>query len=144
MLKLYFGNITAGISSLLLVANLGYMLWGTQSTIKKWGLLILFLILLNGIFWYFANIRDLYSNSIVNATDSSVEMGLFAVNSLPSIVYWGGSIIIWIAGIIAIFKPQYRQTIFYIISVVALIQITFIESSRIWLYSSMPSRFDYM
>lgn len=146
MLKLYVGNRTAIITSLLLALNLGYMLWGclSSATIQKWGVAIVVLILLNGVLWYFANIRDLYSNSIVYATDGSVDMGLFSVSSKQSIVYWIASGIMWIAGIIAIFKPQYRQTIFYTITIVAIIQISFIEGSRICLYNSMPTSFDYI
>lgn len=146
MLKLYFRNCIAIISTLLLGANIGYMLWGylSRATIQKWGMIILLFILIHGVLWYFANIRDLYSNSIINATDGSVEMGLFSVSSIQSIVFWVASVIIWLLGIISIFKPQYRQNIFYIIVVVSIIQIAFIESSRIWLYNSVPTRFDYM
>ena len=122
------------------------MLWGylSRATIQKWGMIILFFILIHGALWYFANVRDLYSNSIINATDGSVEMGLFSVSSIQSIVFWVASVIIWLLGIISIFKPQYRQNIFYIIVVISIIQIAFIESSRIWLYNSVPTRFDYM
>lgn len=146
MLKLYFGNTTAIIATLLAVTNIGYMVWGyiSHASTQKWGLLILLLILLNGAFWYFANIRDLYSNSIVYAIDGSVEMGLFSANSIQSILYWVTSGIMWIAGIVAIFKPQYRKTIFYFITVCAFIQIAFIEGSRIRLYNIAPSRYDYM
>ena len=96
------------------------------------------------VLWYFANVRDLYSNSIVYATDGSVEMGLFSVSSVQSIVFWVASLIIWLLGIVAIFKPEYRQNIFYIIIIVSIVQIAFIEGSRIWLYNSVPTRFDYM
>lgn len=53
----------------------------------KWGMIILLFILLHGALWYFANVRDLYSNSIILATDGSVEMGLFSVSSIQSIVF---------------------------------------------------------
>ena len=33
---------------------------------------------------------------------------------------------------------------FFIIAVVSIVQIAFIEGSRIWLYNSVPTRFDYM
>ena len=146
MLKLYFGNSITIISTLLLGANIAYMLWGYlgRQTIQKWGMVILFFILLHGVLWYFANVRDLYSNSIVYATDGSVEMGLFSVSSIQSIVFWVASVIIWVLGIISIFKPAYRQNIFFIIAVVSIVQIAFIEGSRIWLYNSVPTRFDYM
>ncbi len=146
MLKLYFGNYVAVISTLLLGANIGYMLWGylNRTTIQKWGMIILFLILLHGVFWYFANIRDLYSNSIIYATDGSVKMGIFSVDSIQSIVFWVASVIIWLLGILSIFKPQYRQNIFCIIAVVCIVQIAFIECSRIWLYNIDPTHFDYM
>ena len=146
MLKLYFGNSITIISTLLLGVNIGYMLWGyfSRATIQKWGMVILFFILLHGVLWYFANVRGLYSNSIVYATDGSVEMGLFSVSSVQSIVFWGASLIIWLLGIVAIFKPEYRQNIFYIIVIVSIVQIAFIEGSRIWLYNSNPIRFDYM
>lgn len=146
MFKLYFGNPTAIISTIFLVGNIGYMLWGylNRASIQKWGWVILFLILLNGVLWYFANVRDHYSNSIVYAVDGSVEVGLFSVGSIQSIVYWLASCLIWIGGIIAIFKPQYRKQIFCIISLVALVQIIFIEGSRIWLYNVAPSNFNYI
>lgn len=146
MLKLYFGNSVTIISTLLLGINIGYMLWGylSRATIQKWGKIILLFILLHGAFWYFANVRDLYSNSIIYATDGSVEMGLFSVSSIQSIVFWVASVIIWVLGVVSIFKPQYRQNIFYVIAIVSIVQIAFIEGSRIWLYNSVPTRFDYM
>lgn len=146
MLKLYLGNSITIISTLLLGANIAYMLWGYlgRLTIQKWGMIILLFILLHGALWYFANVRDLYSNSIILATDGSVEMGLFSVSSIQSIVFWAASVIVWLLGIVSIFKPEYRQHIFYIIAIVSLVQIAFIEGSRIWLYSSAPARFDYL
>lgn len=146
MLKLYFGNSVTIIGTLLLGVNIGYMLWGylSRATIQKWGMIILFFILLHGVFWYFANVRDLYSNSIIYATDGSVEMGLFSVSSIQSIVFWVASVTIWVLGVVSMFKPQYRQNIFYIIAIVSIVQIAFIEGSRIWLYNSVPTRFDYM
>lgn len=146
MFKLYFGNHIALISTLLLGLNIGYLVYGylNRAIFQKWGMIILIVILLHGIFWYFANIRDLYSNSIVFATDGNVEMGLFSVGSIQSIVFWIASVAIWLLGIISIFKPQFRQNIFYIISVIIILQSLFIEGSRIWLYCSIPSRFNYM
>lgn len=146
MAKLYFGNTVTIISTLLLGLNIGYMLWGylSRAAIQKWGMIILLFILLHGALWYFANVRDLYSNSIIYATDGSVEMGLFSVNSMQSIVFWVTSVIIWVLAILSIFKPEYRQNIFFIIAVVSIVQIAFIEGSRIWLYNSVPTRFDYM
>ena len=40
-------------------------------------------------------------------------------------------------------QPVYRQNIFFIIAVVSIVQIAFIEGSRIWLYNCVPTRFDY-
>lgn len=146
MLKLYFGNGFAVLSTLLFGANIGYMIWTylCRVTIQKWGIIILLYILLHGALWYFANIRDLYSNSIIFATDGSVEMGLFSVSSIQSIIFWIASVIIWLLGIISVFKPEYRQNIFFIIAIISIVQIAFIECSRIWLYNSIPNRFDYM
>ena len=146
MIKLFFGNSVTIISTLLLGTNIGFILWGylSRAAIHKWGMIILLFILLHGALWYFANVRDLYSNSIIYATDGSVEMGLFSVSSIQSIVFWVASVIIWVLGIISIFKPDYRQNIFFIIAVVSIVQIAFIEGSRIWLYNSVPTRFDYM
>lgn len=146
MLKLYFGNSITIIGTLLLGVNIGYMLWGylSRAAIQKWGMIILLFILLHGALWYFANVRDLYSNSIIYATDGSVEMGLFSVSSIQSIVFWVASVIIWVLGIVSIFKPQYRQNIFCVIAIVSIVQIAFIEGSRIWLYNSVPTHFDYM
>ena len=142
MLKLYFGNSITIISMFLIIVNIGYGLWGylSQTTIKKWGIVILVFILLHGVLWYF----DQYSNSILYATDGSAEMGLFSVESIQSIVFWIASLIIWLLGIVAIFKPQYRQKIFFIIVIVSIVQISFIECSRMWLYYSAPNCFDYL
>ncbi len=107
-------------------------------------MIILLFILLHGTLWYFTNVRDLYSNSIIYATDGSVGMGLFSVSSIQSIVFWVASVIIWALWILSIFKPGYRQNIFFIIAVVSVVQIAFIEGSRIWLYNSVPARFEYM
>ena len=95
MLKLYFGNSVAIISTLLLGANLGYIIWRylNRAAIQKWGMIILLFILLHGTLWYFTNVRDLYSNSIIYATDGSVGMGLFSVSSIQSIVFWVASVI---------------------------------------------------
>lgn len=146
MVKLYFGNSVAIITTLLLGVNIGYMIWGylSRAAIQKWGMIILLFILLHGALWYFANARDLYSDSIIYATDGSVAMGLFCVSSIQSIVFWIASVIIWVLGIVSIFKPEYRQNIFFVIVVVSIVQIAFIEGSRIWLYNSVPTRFDYM
>ena len=47
MLKLYLGNSITIISTLLLGANIAYMLWGYlgRLTIQKWGMIILLFIL---------------------------------------------------------------------------------------------------
>ena len=105
---LYWGNPHTVLSTLLLGANIGYLLWACarKAHIQRWGWSILLLILLHGVFWYFANIRDGYSNSIVYAIDGSTEMGLFSANSVQSIVFWLASIAIWLLGILSIFKPQ--------------------------------------
>lgn len=146
MLKLYLGNSITIISTLLLGGKVGYTLWGflNRATIRKWGMVTLLFILLHGTLWYFANIRDQYTNSIIYATDGSVDEGLFSVGSIQSIVFWTATGIIWLLGAISILKPQYRQNIFCIMAVVSMAQIVFIEGSRIWLYNSAPSRFDYM
>lgn len=146
MLKLYLGNSITIISMLLIIANIGYGLWGylRRTTIQKLGIVILLFILLHGVLWYFANIRDQYSNSILYATDGSAEIGLFSVGSIQSIVFWIASLIIWLLGIVAIFKTQYRQSIFFVIVIVSIVQISFIECSRIWLYYSAPDYFNYL
>ena len=146
MIRLYFGNLTAIMCTLMLGVNLGYVVWRylNRINIQKWGVAILIFILLHSVFWYLAHIRDLYSNSIVYATDGSVGMGLFSVSSIQSIIFWILSVAIWGLGVISIFKPHHRRNIFFIMAILSAIQITFIESSRIWLYYSNPASFDYM
>ncbi|WP_100065967.1 hypothetical protein [Miniphocaeibacter massiliensis] len=145
-MKLYFGNRDTLISSIILIINTCYMLWGyiNRFKINRWGIAIILFLLINGLFWYFANIRDLYSNSIVHAIDKSVDNGLFSVGSIQSIVFWIGMIAIWILGIISIFKVEYRQSIFTIMIFIGFIQISFIEISRIILFFSSPNYFDYL
>ena len=79
-----------------------------------------------GVFWYFANIRDGYSNSIVHAIDGSTEMGLFSANSVQSIVFWLDSVAIWLLGILAIFKPQVRKPAFFIMVALSVFLMGFI------------------
>lgn len=112
-----------------------------KSAHSKMGLEYFLLILLHGVFWYFANIRDGYSNSIVHAIDGSTEMGLFSANSVQSIVFWLASIAIWLMGILAIFKPQVRNPAFFIMAALSAFSMGFIEASRIWLYHAAPIRF---
>ena len=140
---LYWGNPHTVLSTLLLRANIGYLLWACarKAHIQRWGWSILLLILLHGVFCYFANIRDGYSNSIVHAIDGSTEMGLFSANSVQSIVFWLASIAIWLMGILAIFKPQVRNPVFFIMAAFSTFSIGFIEASRIWLYHAAPIRF---
>lgn len=54
MLKLYFGNSITIISTLLIIVQIGYGLWGylSRTTIQKWGIAILVFILLHGVLWY--------------------------------------------------------------------------------------------
>ena len=129
---LYWGNPHTVLSTLLLGANIGYLLWACAKKvyIQRWGWSILLLILLHGVFWYFANIRDGYSNSIVHAIDGSTEMGLFSANSAQSIVFWIASIAIWLLGILA-----------FIMAALSVFSMGFIEASRIWLYHAAPIRF---
>ena len=97
MIRLYFGNLTAIMCTLMLRVNLGYVVWRylNRINVQKWGVAILIFILLHSVFWYLANIRDLYSNSIVYATNGSVGMGLFSVSSIQSIIFWILSVAIW-------------------------------------------------
>lgn len=140
---LYWGNPHMVLSTLLLGTNIGYLLRACtrKAYIQKWGWSILLLILLHGVFWYFANIRDGYSNSIVHAIDGSTEMGLFSANSVQSIVFWLASIVIWLLGTLAIFKPQVRKHAFFIMAALNIASMGFIEASRIWLYHAAPIRF---
>ena len=140
---LYWENPHTVLSTLLLGANIGYLLWACAKKvyIQRWGWSILLLILLHGVFWYFANIRDGYSNSIVHAIDGSTEMGLFSANSVQSTVFWLASIVIWLLGILAIFKPQVRKHAFFIMVTLNIFSMGFIEASRIWLYHATPIRF---
>lgn len=146
MVKLYIGNTQTLISSMLLIINLGYMIWGylRATHIKRWGLVILIFVIINSLFWYHANVRDQYYNSIVSAIDGSAPRGLFSANSIQSLIYWGGTIIIWVSGLIAIFYSNVRSKLFFFIISIAFLQMMFIEGSRIWLYCLDHTRFNYM
>ena len=141
---LYWGNPHTVLSTLLLGANIGYLLWACAKKvyIQRWGWSILLLILLHGVFWYFANIRDGYSNSIVHAIDGSTEMGLFSANSAQSIVFWIASIAILAAGLPCYFQATSSENpSFFIMAALSVFSMGFIEASRIWLYHAAPIRF---
>ena len=113
---LYWENPHTVLSTLLLGANIGYLFMGLceKSVHSKMGLEHSSAHLLHGVFWYFANIRDGYSNSIVHAIDGSTEMGLFSANSAQSIVFWIASIAIWLLGIPCYFQATSSETrLFY-------------------------------
>ncbi|MEL7570373.1 MAG: hypothetical protein AAGU14_07390 [Eubacteriaceae bacterium] len=125
MFNLFFGNIFALLTTvlvLILLAFIGLTLV-RRNQIKKWGWLILIIILAGTAVSALCATRDAYMT----------ESALFSINSMQSVVCSIAGGLIFVAGVISIFikNQKFRKTCFSIISILFIIQVITIEASRI-------------
>lgn len=136
-MKLYFGNTTTTITTILLVAVLGFMgytIWN-RTDIQFWGRRSLFLAFFGLVICCFAAARDGLDKTIQCAIDGSCAPGIFSLSSLPNLIGCVGAALILVAGIATLFsKSQHaRETWFYVMSGGALLKIVTLEIARIML-----------
>jgi len=125
MFNLFFGNIFALLTTvlvLILLAFIGLTLV-RRNQIKKWGWLILIIILAGTAVSALCAMRDAYMT----------KSALFSINSMQSVVCSIAGGLIFVAGVISIFikNQKFRKTYFSIISILFIIQVITIEASRI-------------
>lgn len=96
-MKLYFGDITTTITTILLAALLGFMgytIWH-RAEIRTWGLHILLLAVFGLAVCCFAAARDGLDQTVQYMIDGSCAPGIFPLTGVPAIVgYIGAAIIV--------------------------------------------------
>ena len=132
---LYFGNLTALLSTILLLAMfvfIGYTLV-KQKSIRKWGRRIASLALLGLIVCCFVAARDGYQLSVQASFDNAVTAGLFKVDSIQSTLCCIGGGIIALICLLSIFikNQKFRKVVFFVLSSAIIIKMLVIEISRI-------------
>lgn len=125
MFNMFFGNIFALLTTVLVLILLAFISQALvrRDKIKKWGRLILIIILAGTAVSGLCATRDAYMT----------ESALFSINSMQSVVCSIAGGLIFLAGIIAIFikNQKFRKITFSLISILFLIQVITIEASRI-------------
>ena len=133
-MKLYFGNSTTTITTILLFALLGFMgytIWH-RADIEFWGRRSLFLAFFGLLICCFATARDGLDKTIQCAIDGSCVPGIFRLISLPNLIGCVGAALILIAGIATLFSKsqQTREIWFYVMSGGTLLKIVTLEIAR--------------
>ena len=136
-MKLYFGNITTIVTTIMLLSLLGfigYSVWNGIN-IKFWGRRSFFVLIYGLVICCFAATRDGLDKTIQYAIDGSCAPGIFSLVSVQNIIGCIGAIVIIIAAIATpIAKSQHiREFWFYVMSCGVLMKISIIEFSRIFM-----------
>ena len=134
-MKLYFGNTTITVTTVMILALLGFMGYSimNRASIQYWGRRSLILLVFGLVLCCFAAARDGLDKTIQCAIDGSCAPGLFPLVSIPTIVGCVGALLIIIAAIATpIAKTQHAREIwFYIMSGGAVLKIVTMEIARI-------------
>lgn len=136
-MKLYFGNTTTTVTTILilgLLSFIGYSVWH-RADIQFWGRRSLFLAFYGLLICCFAAARDGLDKTIQYAIDASCAPGIFSLLSVPNLIGCVGAALILIAGIATLFsKSQHAREIwFYLMSGGAMLKIVTVEIARILL-----------
>lgn len=125
MFNMFFGNIFALLTTVLVLILLAFisLTLVRRDEIKKWGRLILIIILAGTAVSGLCATRDAFMT----------ESALFSINSMQSVVCSIAGGLIFLAGVIAIFikNQKFRKISFSLISILFIIQVITIEVTRI-------------
>ncbi len=134
-MKLYFGNTTTTVTTVMILALLSYIGYSfiNRTNIQYWGRRSLILLVFGLVICCFAAARDGLDKTIQCAIDGSCAPGLFQLVSIPTIVGCVGALLIIIAAIATpIAKTQkMREVWFYVMSGGAVLKIVTMEIARI-------------
>lgn len=134
-MKLYFGNTTTTVTTVMILALLSYIGYSfiNRTNIQYWGRRSLILLVFGLVICCFAAARDGLDKTIQCAIDGSRAPGLFQLVSIPTIVGCVGALLIIIAAIATpIAKTQkMREVWFYVMSGGAVLKIVTMEIARI-------------
>ena len=134
-MKLYFGNTTTTVTTVMILALLGFVGYSfvNRSSIQYWGRRSLLLLAFGLVLCCFAVARDGLDKTIQCAIDGSCAPGVFPLVSVPTIISCIGALIIIVAAIATpIAKTQRAREIwFFLMSGGAVLKIVTMEIARI-------------
>ena len=134
-MKLYFGNTTTTVTTVMILALLGFVGYSfvNRSSIQYWGRRSLLLLAFGLVLCCFAAARDGLDKTIQCAIDGSCAPGVFPLVSVPTIIGCIGALIIIVAAIATpIAKTQRAREIwFFLMSDGAVLKIVTMEIARI-------------
>ncbi len=134
IMKLYFGNIVTTVTTLMILALLGFIGYSvcSRAHITFWGRRSAVLLVFGLAVCCFAAARDGLDRTIQHAIDGSCAPGLFPLVSVPTVAGCIGAALIIIAAVATpIAKTQRAREIwFYIMSGGAMAKIVTMELAR--------------
>ena len=134
-MKLYFGNTTTTVTTVMILALLSYIGYSffNRTNIQYWGRRSLVLLVFGLVVCCFAAARDGLDKTIQCAIDGSFAPGIFPLVSVPAIIGCIGALIIIVAAIATpITKTQRAREIwFFLMSGGAVLKIVTMEIARI-------------
>ena len=134
-MKLYFGNTVTTVTTVMILALLGFM--GSsimnRTSIQYWERRSLFLLIFGLVVCCFAAARDGLDKTIQYAIDGSCVPGIFPLVSVPTIIGCIGALIIIAAAIATpIAKQQHTRAVwFYLMSGGVTLKIVTMEIAKI-------------
>lgn len=134
IMKLYFGNAVTTVTTLMILALLGFIGYSvcSRAHITYWGRRSAVLLVFGLAVCCFAAARDGLDKTIQHAIDGSCAPGLFPLVSVPTVAGCIGAALIIIAAVATpIAKTQRAREIwFYIMSGGAMVKIVTMELAR--------------
>lgn len=134
IMKLYFGNAVTTVTTLMILALLGFIGYSvcSRAHITFWGRRSAVLLVFGLAVCCFAAARDGLDKTIQHAIDGSCAPGLFPLVSVPTVAGCIGAALIIIAAVATpIAKtPRAREIWFYIMSGGAMAKIVTMELAR--------------
>ena len=134
-MKLYFENAVTTVTTLMILALLGYIGWSVanRAAIQHWGCRSLFLLVFGLAVCCCAAARDGLDKTIQQAIDGSCAPGLFQLVSVPTIVGCIGALLIITAAVATpIARSQHMREIwFYVMSGGTVLKIVTMEAARL-------------
>ena len=134
-MKLYFGNTTTTVTTVMILALLSYIGYSfiNRTNIQYWGRRSLILLVFGLVLCCFAAARDGLDKTIQCAIDGSCAPGIFPLVSVPTIIGCVGALLIIVAAIATpITKTQQAREIwFFLMSGGAVLKIVTMEIARI-------------
>ena len=135
-MKLYFGNAVTSVTTLMILALLGFIVYSVfnRANIEYWGCRSVIVLVFGLVVCCFAAARDGLDKTIQHAIDGSCAPGVFSLLSVPTVVGCAGALLIVVAAIAApIAKTQHaRQIWFYIMSGGTMMKIVTMEIARLF------------